>query len=202
MKKGTSDVCGWDLYNVCNRSVKDSGLIVPSRRSWIHFRTIGNFSGACFSASFKSVIRKVRHLATKSLICWSVNFAAGTADGTVWRTTGWGTSLFGMTVVCCWRVDITGSTMWKIHFILFSFNHKNKPVLMVGENWIRGDPGVLLFVQTVWGTNWLVGWFKRTIFVWAGINPVAIDWTIVLFEVLAGRIFVVLFIGCAKTNVV
>jgi len=55
---------------------------------------MGNFSGACFSASLRRVVRNVRHLPTKSLICASVKrCAVAVGAWTVWRTTGCATIL-------------------------------------------------------------------------------------------------------------
>ncbi len=114
LKNGTSDICGWDLYRVWSFWVNDSGSIVPSyiitkiiyflkrflntKSSWIQDRTIGNFSGACFSANRSKVVRNVRHFDTKSLIWDSVYCVVVVCcDVTVWRTTGCVITFVGIT---------------------------------------------------------------------------------------------------------
>jgi hypothetical protein len=161
--------------------------MVPSRRSWIQDRTIGNFSGACFSASLSNVVKKVRHLATKSLICASVNFGACCA-ATVWRTTGCATNLVGkIGECCCWLPGVEGSKRKEYHsrinFLMII------PLLIVGEYWSFGDNCDVLFAQTVWGVNWFCVWLSRTILVGVPLNMGC--WIMVPFCVFVWRIFCV-----------
>lgn len=90
-------------------------IVLFTKSSWIQDRTIGNFSGACFSAKRSNVVRNVRHFDTKSLIWDSVYTVAFGWDVTVWRTTGWVITFVGITDDCGWTPLSTPGSKEKQH---------------------------------------------------------------------------------------